>query len=151
MWIKEKQCGINITEHVLQLQRVITWYRNVCYREVSLYELHPFFLSCFLYLPQVDCISAEGAKDARKATDVQQKPETGWKSIGRDSRHLHWVFSENSPKKQISFSRWSFQSVWVQTFLVIAPLPGPLSVYIWSLFYLFRGKIVRILFENCRW
>ena len=39
MWIKEKQCGINITEHVLQLQRVITWYRNVRYREVSLYEL----------------------------------------------------------------------------------------------------------------
>ena len=43
--MKEKQCGINITEHVLQLQRVITWYRNVRYREVSLYELHPFFLS----------------------------------------------------------------------------------------------------------
>ena len=37
--MKEKQCGINITEHVLQLQRVITWYRNVRYREVSLYEL----------------------------------------------------------------------------------------------------------------
>ena len=69
----------------------------------------------------------------------RQKPETGWESISRDSRRLHWVFSENSPKKQISLSRWSFQSVWVLTFLVIASFLV-LCPFIYGVFFIFSEE-----------
>ena len=46
-----------------------------------------------------------------RSQSERRPAETGngtWKSLGRDSRRLHWMFCKNSPKKQISFSRWSF-------------------------------------------
>ena len=147
---KIKTMFINITVHVLQLQRVITWYRI----ERLLYMNYPaFFLSWVDTCHKSTAVSAEGARDTRKASDVQQKPETGWGSIGRDSRRLHWVFSGNSPKKPANFI---FKMI---VLVVLSPdfsdnrhLSGTWSVYILrSLFYLLRGKIVRILSENCPW
>ena len=59
------------------------------------------------------------------------------------------MFSENSPKKRNFIFKMIVLVGLRPDFSDNRLLSGPLSVYIRNLLYLFRGKIVRILFENC--
>ena len=55
-------------------------------------------------LPQVDCVSAEGTRDARKASDVQQKPETGHEKVWVEIRGAYiGCFAKTLPKSKFHF------------------------------------------------